>query len=116
MTHIAAGDLTTPVVFLRFDETARNAFNEEIGAWAELERAWAKVRDLSDAEKIAAGDQVGVLKTRFVIRWTSGLSDLNNRDRVAINGVDFNIIGCKTAGEPLDRMMEITAERRSDEG
>jgi len=56
------------VTVQRFDESARDALNEPVGAWVAFCQVWAARRDQGDAEATTAGATGSVTTARFVVR------------------------------------------------
>lgn len=76
------------------------------------EPVWASRRDLSDAERAAAGWIEATVATRFVVRSSSFSRDLNPKDRVICEGLTFDIQGIKQVGRR--DFLEITGTARTD--
>lgn len=73
----------------------------------------ASRRDVSDAEKAAAGTVSAVLQTRFVVRSSSFTRDLTPIDRLVHEGRAFEITGIKE--KPARRQfLEISCVARAD--
>lgn len=81
-------------------------------AWASLGTIWASRKDVSDGEKMAAGDVMATIAARFVVRSSEMTRGLTAQDRLTEGGKVFHIAGIKE----LDRRgyLEITAEARAD--
>ena len=73
---------------------------------------WAKKTDVSDAERLRAGEVQAMLTARFVVRWTAFTSDLTPKDRIQYDGKSFRIFGIKEIGRREG--LEITAGARVD--
>ena len=102
-----AGDLDRRITFQR-SEDASNQFNEPIESWGDLITVWAKRRDASDGERVAAGQTGATLMSRFVIRSSVAARAITPTDRIAHDGKLWNIIGVKQADEGRNRFIEIT--------
>lgn len=70
-------------------------------------------RDISDAEKAAAGTVLATATARFTVRHTSLTAGLTPRDRLACDGSEWGIDGIKQVPEPRRQWLEITATRRA---
>lgn len=73
---------------------------------------WAHRRDVSDAERAAAGWIEAVVVSRFTVRSSTFTRDLRPTDRILTEGQSYDIQGVKQ----LDRRgyLEITAVARAD--
>lgn len=90
----------------------RDGFGEGAQTWATLATRRAQRLDVSDAEALRAGEVGAQLTTRFVIRYSGEVADLNARDRLTLDGEVYNIVGVKE--KTRKRWIEISAARRSD--
>lgn len=90
----------------------RNEFNEPIEGWAELSTVWASKKDVSDTERLRSAEVGSIITTRFAIRWSKKVPDLNTKDRLQLNGLIYNIVGVKELGRREG--IEITASAASD--
>lgn len=88
--------------------------------FAEVERfgdygqpVWAKKTDISDAERLRAGEVQAMLTARFVMRWSNFTSSLTPKDRIKCDGKSFRIFGIKEIGRREG--LEITAGARVDQ-
>ncbi len=77
-----------------------------------LGTVWASRKDVSDAEKTAAGTVEGTVRTRFMVRSSSLTRGLKPKDTLTEGGLTFRIVGIKEVGRR--DMIEITAEARLD--
>lgn len=77
-----------------------------------LGKVWASRKDVSDAEKAAAGTVEGTVRARFIVRSSSLTRGLKPKDRLTEGGLVFEIVGVKQVGRR--DMLEITAEARLD--
>ncbi len=110
-----AGDLDRRIVVQRFTTTT-NEFNENTEIWADLQKVWARRRDVSDGEKEAAGQVGSVLVSRFVVRSSIASRNFRATDRIFYDGAPWNIQGIKETNEGRNRFLEITAARDADHG
>lgn len=106
-----AGKRDRRVTLERYGET-RDEWNNPIMGWTTLSRVWASKTDASDTERLRAAEVGSTLTTRFVIRWSKKVSDLNTKDRLTCEGIEYGIIGVKALGRR--EYLEITAAARSD--
>lgn len=106
-----AGTLDCRVQFERY--TGRHDGYQVVEEWGlHGPRRWASRRDISDAERLAAGWIEATLASRFVVRSSAFTRDLNAKDRLICEGLTFDIVGIKEIGR-RDRL-EITAVARAD--
>lgn len=80
---------------------AANSLNEKIPSWSNLGPRIMSERTYKSAGEGFAGQQIqATLVTRFVIRWSSMISDLNPKDRlIDDDGQVYSILGVY----PLER-------------
>ncbi|MGK7653153.1 phage head completion protein [Roseovarius sp. B08] len=115
-------DLDQIIGFERSEPAARNGFNEPQSGWRRLFTTYAKREDVRDAEKVAAGSQLGALVARFVVRSTPKTRDLTSEDRLITSpvwneagelqtGQAWNIKGRKRARLGRHEALELTAVR-----
>lgn len=105
----------TKITLLRRDESARNAFNEvdeSDAAYSAIGHAFAARTDISDSEKIAAGQEISVSVARFVVRSNAKTRTLTGGDRLRTAEGVWNIKGAKPSSKGRARMIELTAERK----
>jgi len=91
----------------------QNALNEDVQSWATYATVWAKRTDVSDGEKIAAGQIGAFVMTRFVIRSTTRTRAIKPSDRISYEGL-WSIHGIKEAADGRNRFLEITAAKDAD--
>ncbi len=109
-----AGQLDRKITIERRTAGAPNAFNESAKVWAVHTAVRAKREDVSDAERVAAGQVGTVLMARFVVRSSTKTRSVTSLDRINGEGGIWNITGVKEAKGPRKRWLEITAVRSSD--
>jgi head-tail adaptor len=91
---------------------AHNGLEVAVTGWSALATVWAEKLEISDGER---SRQVGVeasATTRFRVRWSSIVADLNPKDRAVCEGRTYDIVGVKELGRRVG--LEITAMRRAD--
>lgn len=110
---LSSGALDRRITLLRRGETGKDAWNNPILDWAPLATVWAAKRDVSDEEKLRSSQTLATLTTRFRIRWSSVVKDLNPKDRVRFDGRDYAIAAVKEIGRRVG--LEITATAIVDE-
>jgi head-tail adaptor len=112
---IAAGDLDRRIRIERLTLGARDEFNAfEPEEWFILAERRASRQDLSDRERVASQEAGSEISTRFQIRWSRAVADINPKDRV-VTLPDlriFGIVGVKEVG--FREGLEISAVARSD--
>jgi len=106
-----AGPLDRLITIERFTET-RDEFNAQVKNWGTLATVWASKSDVSDAERIAAQEAGSTITTRFQIRWSGDVSDVNARDRIAFDGKIYDVSGVKEIGRREG--LELTTTLRQD--
>lgn len=110
---IGAGRLDRKITIERATYAA-NALNEQIPSWGTFISVRARKRDLSDGERVEAGQVSAALISRFVIRSSDDARTVTPNDRLTYGGATWNIQGVKEAEEGRDRFIEITAARAAD--
>ncbi|RUT32640.1 head-tail adaptor protein [Arsenicitalea aurantiaca] len=93
-------------------ETGRDAMNAAIYAWHEIATVWAEKVDVSDRERMAAGEVAAEITTRFRCDWSPALDGLNPKDRLVMGSAVFDIWGVKELG--TREGLEITTAKRAD--
>jgi SPP1 family predicted phage head-tail adaptor len=94
--------------------TGANALNEPVLAAPTVTTVWARRQDVSDGERLAAG-QVGAHRmTRFVVRSTTATRAVTPRAVLKHEGKTYNILGIKETAEGRARFLEITAVMDAD--
>lgn len=107
-----AGKLDRRITIERFT-TTRDAFNNPIETWAPLvTRTPAAKLDIRDSERWTAQEVGAEITTRFQIRYSSVVADVNPKDRVLYDGKTYGIVGVKEIGRRDG--LEITAAARAD--
>ena len=106
-----AQNLNYLIEFQRLTEGARDAFNVPAETWTTVCKEWADKRDVSDSEKIAAGQQYSTRLARFTVRWNRNTASITSDDRLIYDGA-WNVLGKKEVER--NRLLEVTAEKRSD--
>lgn len=80
--------------------------------WADLALVWAKYTPISDSEQWRAASVEASATARFLIRYSSTVSDVGPKDRVIFEGDAYGIRGVKEVGRREG--LEITVEGRRD--
>lgn len=107
-----AGPLDRRITIERL-QLSYDADNQPVENWAALTTVWASKQDVSDGEKIRAAQVGATLTTRFQIRWSNMVSDVNPKDRLVVAGRVYDISGVKEIGRREG--LEITAAANADE-
>ena len=90
-----------------------NDDNEPMTEWSDLAQVWAEKRDISDGEKVRAAQVGATMTARFRMLWSEQISDVNPKDRIALDGREYDIVGVKEIGRRDG--LEITAASAADE-
>lgn len=107
-----AGRLDRRVSLLRASTLSTNDFNEAVTTWRVLASVAANVVPVSDGERIRAGETLSSMMSRFTIRYSSTVADLDPRDRISYDGRQYDIRGVKEVGRR--EFLEITAAARAE--
>lgn len=106
-----SGDMRRRATLQRATVTP-NELNSQIETWITLAVVWCAKRDVSAGEAMRAQETGAKLSTRFRIRYSAVVADLNPRDRVVFEGEEFNITGVRESKR--DRWLEIDCVSRAD--
>jgi SPP1 family predicted phage head-tail adaptor len=91
----------------------QNEFGEEVETWADLATVWCEMRDVSDGERVAAAEVAATITTRFRIRHSSTVADVNpGDDRLVFEGRIYDLWGVKRLGRREG--LELTAAARAE--
>lgn len=115
---MGAGELDRLIHIQRASVTT-NAFNEAVETFADLFSTWARKDDVSDGERIAAGQLGSSLVSRFKVRSSNNTRSITPQDRIRYGGTAaaphvWNIHGVKETRDGRRRYLEITAARDAD--
>lgn len=91
----------------QFDE-----WNNPIMADGQSIRVWAQRTDLSDAERVRAQQVGATITTRFLIRYSSQVRNVDPTYRVEFDGRTYDISAVKEVG--FREGLEITAAARAE--
>lgn len=109
---VEAGKLDRRIQFQRFTLTD-DGFGQ-VEAFANLGSPIAAgKRDVSDGERMRAGEVSAQITSRFHVRSSAFTRDLTPADRLVYEGKTYNIYGIKEL-EGRKRLLEITAGARVD--
>lgn len=106
-----AGKLDRRITIERATES-RDEFNNVVLVWSALAVVWAEKAEIRDSERVAAQEVGAEVTTRFRIRYSSVVADVNPKDRIAFGGRIYDIVGVKEIGRKEG--LEITAAARAD--
>ena len=108
-----ARDLDRRIQFQRYAESDDGY--SQAKTWADHgSRIWAKKTDVSDAERMRAGEVSAVITSRFVVRYSAFTRALTPKDRLICEGITYEINGIKE-GEGRHCWLEITCGARIDQ-
>jgi SPP1 family predicted phage head-tail adaptor len=92
--------------------TAPDAFNTPVETWTTIAEVWASKEDIKDGERLRAQEVSAEITTRFQIRWSTTVADVNPKDRLTFDAKTYDIFGVKEIGRREG--IEITAAARAD--
>lgn len=105
-------NLDRPVQFLR-NQLVDDGFGM-VPTWADHGPVhMANKSDISDAERWRAGETQAHVTSRFVLRWSPFTADIDPRDRLVCEGVEYEIVGAKD-GKGRRQYREFTCAARTD--
>src|SRR5690625_209968 len=108
-----AGPLDRRITIERFT-TEKNEWNEDVEIWAPLVTVWCAKRDASASESYRAQSVSAQITTRFTIRYSSQVADVNPKDRIIYEGRPYNITAVREAKDGRRVALEIDAVARAD--
>ncbi|MGE4339153.1 MAG: phage head closure protein [Pigmentiphaga sp.] len=100
------------ISLFRAVEGEPNSFNEANQQWRCFATVSAAVKPISDGERWRAAQVAADITTRFRIRYSKQVADLDPRDRIRFDGREYDIIGVKEIGRRQG--LEITACARGE--
>lgn len=106
-----AGEFDRRITVERMTSTP-DEFNAPVERWLPLATVWASKRDVKDGERLRADGISSQITTRFRIRHSRLVADINPSDRVIFNGLTYDIVAVKELGRIEG--IEITAAARND--
>ncbi|MDZ7823667.1 MAG: phage head closure protein [Ahrensia sp.] len=75
---------------------------------------WANKKDVSDSERMRAGEISATISSRFIVRSSEFICDITPKDRLVYRGRTYEINGVKETGD-RNTYVEITAGARIDQ-
>lgn len=108
-----AGALDRRITIQREVQTGTDAYNVPIMEWVDLATVAAAVTPVSDGERWRAAEVSAEVTTRFLIRYSPQVADVNPKDRIRYEGRLYDIYGVKEVGRREG--LEITATARADQ-
>ncbi|SDW78187.1 phage head closure protein [Roseicitreum antarcticum] len=76
---------------------------------------WAEKADISDGERWRAGEVGAQITTRFKVRYSPFTAGITPKDRIAFDGLTYNIHGIKEPPGTRRQWIELTASARNDQ-
>jgi len=111
MGMLAAGRLDRRITLQQATITY-DALNNPAQTWSTLATVWASKMDIRDSERVAAQEVGADITTRFQIRYSDAVSDINPKDRLTFDGRTYEIVNVKEIGRREG--LEISAVARID--
>lgn len=111
MGELRTGSLDRRITLQRATVTT-DSFNNPVQTWATLVTVWASKLDVRDSERVAAKEVGAEIGTRFQIRWSETVRDLNPKDRLVYADRTYEIVNVKEVGRREG--LEISALARID--
>lgn len=107
-----AGNLDRRITIERLS-VGRDALNNQTESWSPLVSGWpASKMEIRDSERVAAAERGAEVTTRFQIRHSSEVEDVDAKDRIVFDGRTYDIVAVKEIGRREG--IEITAAARAD--
>lgn len=107
---IPAGKLDRRVTILRGSKS-KDALNADILVWTAFASVFAMVMPVNDAERLRAGETLGLKSSRITVRYSKTMATVDHRDRLQFDGRLYDINGVKEVGRR--EFIEITATARA---
>jgi SPP1 family predicted phage head-tail adaptor len=109
-----AGSLDRRIDILRHTATGKDTMNAQVKTWAPItsEPIPAAKEDIRDGERFRASEQGATITTRFQVRWSPAVADVDPTHRIQFDGREYDIAGVKEIGRREG--LEITASARSE--
>lgn len=108
--RIALGELDKRITIMRA-EAIDDGIASVGGPHAEVGKRWAKKTDISDGERMRAGEHASEVTTRFLVLSDSLTRTITGADRIVHAGRTYFVTGVKETGDREDGI-EITAGGR----
>lgn len=110
-----AGKLDRKITIERYTNGGLDAFGEDTaGSWGTFITVSASRQDVSDSEKVSAGQVNAVQMSRFVIRSSANSRTITPVDRVSYDSKIWDIHGIKETGEGRMKYLELTVMAQAD--
>lgn len=110
-----AGKLDRKIVIQRYTGGSVDAFGENTsGSWGTFITVSASRKDVSDSEKVSAGQVNAVRMSRFVIRSSANSRTVTPVDRVSYDSKIWDIHGIKETNEGRMKYLELTVMAQAD--
>lgn len=107
-----AGRLDRTITIRRVSVADVTGLIEPVETWSDIATVRAYAVPVSDAERARAGETLAQVRIRFTVRYSSQVSSIDPRDRLAFEGRTFDINGVKEVGRR--QYLEITATARAE--
>ena len=108
-----AGSLDRRITIERYART-QDAFGGDVLAWSVLTEVYASRADISDAERLSAGQLNATQSARFIVRSSVITRSVDAKDRLVVGDDVWDVHGIKETKEGRMRFLEITATRQAD--
>ena len=110
-----AGKLDRKITIERYTNGGLDAFGEDTeGSWGTFITVAAWRSDVSDAEKVSAGQINAVRMSRFIIRSSVDSRTIDANDRINYDGKYWDIHGSKETSKGRLQYIELTAMAQAD--
>lgn len=105
------GELDRRITIERATSVTDPASGEPILTWSTLATVWASRSDVTDGEKLAGGQVLATLVSRFVVRSTPITKASTPLDRLTHDGEVWEITGIKETRDGRNRFIEVSTAR-----
>jgi len=87
---LAAGRLDRKIAIERFG-AVEDEHGDRVESWAPLANVSAEVVPAPGGERYSSSENAATALTRFTIRWSTTVADVNPKDRIGYGGRFYNI-------------------------
>lgn len=109
-----AGDLDRRITIRYRPVTGRNAINEAIYGPPVDKKLWARKRDTSSGERLAAAQVGARIDSRFMVRSSTFTRSIEPKWELIHEGRSYNITGTTETLDGRHRYLEISAVASAD--
>jgi head-tail adaptor len=110
---VKKGELNRRIEFWR-SEPVNDGLATVPGVPVSIGERWAKKVDVSDGERMRAGQQGQSLSTRFVVLSDALTRTITGKDKITCGDAAYEVVGTKEVGSRRNDAIEITTTSQPD--